>query len=185
VPGIAGTAVAQAGTEVRLRDTELGRVGKGLKAALGVLDFRLKRRRISKFEYERQSALLSGTGDWSGFSHADLVIEAVFEDLEIKQQVMSDIEAVVAPDAVIATNTSTIPISEIGALMRYPQRFLGMHYFSPVDRMPLLEVIPGANTSPSAIADGGAVRAEDGEDGDRGRRQPGLLGEPDPFSLYE
>jgi 3-hydroxyacyl-CoA dehydrogenase/enoyl-CoA hydratase/3-hydroxybutyryl-CoA epimerase len=65
---------------------------------------------------------------------------------------MSDIEAVVGPDAVIATNTSTIPISEIGALMRYPQRFLGMHYFSPVDRMPLLEVIPGANTAPSAIA---------------------------------
>ena len=150
--GIAGTAVAQAGTEVRLRDTDLSRVGKGLKAALGVLDFRLKRRRISKFEYERQTALLTGTGDWSGFSHADLVIEAVFEDLEIKQQVMSDIEAVVGPDAVIATNTSTIPISEIGALMRYPQRFLGMHYFSPVDRMPLLEVIPGANTSPSAIA---------------------------------
>jgi 3-hydroxyacyl-CoA dehydrogenase/enoyl-CoA hydratase/3-hydroxybutyryl-CoA epimerase len=144
--------VAQAGTEVRLRDTDLARVGKGLKAALGVLDFRLKRRRISRFEYERQAALLTGTGDWSGFSHADLVIEAVFEDLEIKQQVMSDIEAVVGPDAVIATNTSTIPISEIGALMRYPQRFLGMHYFSPVDRMPLLEVIPGANTAPSAIA---------------------------------
>lgn len=150
--GIAGTAVAQAGTEVRLKDTDLSRVGKGLKAALGVLDFRLKRRRISRYDYERQSALLSGTGDWSGFSHADLVIEAVFEDLEVKQQVMSDIEAVVGPDAVIATNTSTIPISDIGALMRYPQRFLGMHYFSPVDRMPLLEVIPGANTSPSAVA---------------------------------
>lgn len=150
--GIAGTAVAQAGTEVRLRDSDLARVGKGLKAALGVLDYRLKRRRISKYDYERQSALLSGAGDWTGFSHADLVIEAVFEDLEVKQQVMSDIEAVVGPDAVIATNTSTIPISDIGALMRYPRRFLGMHYFSPVDRMPLLEVIPGANTAPGTIA---------------------------------
>jgi 3-hydroxyacyl-CoA dehydrogenase/enoyl-CoA hydratase/3-hydroxybutyryl-CoA epimerase len=150
--GIAGTAVAVAGTEVRMKDADLARVGKGIKSALGVLDFRLKRRRISKYEYERQSALLSGTGDWSGFSHADLVIEAVFEDLEIKQQVMSDVEAIVGPDTVIASNTSTIPISDIGALMRYPQRFLGMHYFSPVDRMPLLEVIPAANTSPSAIA---------------------------------
>ncbi len=149
---IAGTAVAQAGTEVRLKDSDLSRVGKGLKAALGVLDYRFKRRRISKYEYERQSALLSGAGDWSGFSHADMVIEAVFEDLEVKRQVMSDIEAVVDPSAVIATNTSTIPISDIGALMRYPQRFLGMHYFSPVDRMPLLEVIPGANTAPSTIA---------------------------------
>ena len=137
---------------MRIKDADLPRVGKGLKSALGVLDYRLKRRRISKYDYERQTALLSGSGDWTGFSHADLVIEAVFEDLEIKQQVMGDIEAVVAPEAVIATNTSTIPIPEIGALMRYPQRFLGMHYFSPVDRMPLLEVIPSANTAPGAIA---------------------------------
>ncbi len=150
--GIAGTAVAQAGVEVRLKDTELGRVGKGLKAALAILDGRLKRRRITRHEYDRRAALCSGTGDWSGFRRADLVLEAVFEDLEVKRAVLAELEGVVGAETVVATNTSTIPIGQIGSAMRRPQRFLGMHFFSPVDRMPLLEVIPGPATAPEAIA---------------------------------
>ena len=126
--------------------------GKGLKAALGILDGRLKRRRITKQEYERLAALLSGTGDYSGFPRADLVIEAVFEDLEVKRTVVAELEGALADRALIATNTSTIPITDIAAGARHPGRILGMHFFSPVDRMPLLEVIPGAATSPDAIA---------------------------------
>jgi 3-hydroxyacyl-CoA dehydrogenase/enoyl-CoA hydratase/3-hydroxybutyryl-CoA epimerase len=149
---IAGTAVSRAEVEARLKDTDLVRVGRGLKAALGVLDARLQRRRITRYEYERLSALLSGTADWSGFRQADLVIEAVFEDLEVKRRVVAEIEAAVAGEAVIATNTSTIPISRIAEGMRRPERFVGMHFFSPVERMPLLEVIPSATTDPSTVA---------------------------------
>lgn len=149
---IAGTAVAQAGVEVRMKDADLQRVGKGLSVATGILDERLKRRQVTRYEHTRLSALLSGTGDYSGFPGVDLVIEAVFEDLEVKRQVMADLESVVAPEAVLATNTSTIPIEQIAAMARHPDRILGMHFFSPVDRMPLLEVIPARATSDVAIA---------------------------------
>ena len=148
---IAGTAVAQAGVEVRLKDAELGRVGKGMKAALGILDGRLKRRRITRPEYERLSALLSGTGDYSGYPRADLVIEAVFEDLSVKRTVVAELEGALTDRALIATNTSTIPITDIAAGARHPGRILGMHFFSPVDRMPLLEIIPGLATMPDTI----------------------------------
>jgi 3-hydroxyacyl-CoA dehydrogenase/enoyl-CoA hydratase/3-hydroxybutyryl-CoA epimerase len=149
--GIAGTAVAQAGVEARLKDAELSRVGKGLKAATDILRGQLSRRRISRQEYERKAALLSGSDDWRGFERADLVIEAVFEDLAVKRQVMAEVEAVLRPEAVLASNTSTIPIANIAEGAQHAERVLGMHFFSPVDRMPLLEVIPTAHTAPAAI----------------------------------
>jgi 3-hydroxyacyl-CoA dehydrogenase/enoyl-CoA hydratase/3-hydroxybutyryl-CoA epimerase len=86
-----------------------------------------------------------------GFERADLVIEAVFEDLEVKRSVVAHLEAVLEPTAVIASNTSTIPITRIAEGAARPERVLGMHFFSPVDRMPLLEVIPGERTGPDAI----------------------------------
>jgi 3-hydroxyacyl-CoA dehydrogenase/enoyl-CoA hydratase/3-hydroxybutyryl-CoA epimerase len=149
--GIAGTAVAQAGVEVRLRDTDLARVASGLKAAREVLDDRLKRRRMDRHEHARQVALLSGGVDYSGFRRADLVIEAVFEDLRVKQQVLAEVEAASAERTVFASNTSTIPIGEIAANGRRPERVIGMHFFSPVARMPLLEVIPAAGTDPEVV----------------------------------
>ncbi|HET7025460.1 MAG TPA: fatty acid oxidation complex subunit alpha FadJ [Gemmatimonadales bacterium] len=149
--GIAGTAVSNAAVEVRLKDADLARVGKGLRTATGLLDERLKRRRITQPEYQRLTALLSGAEDWRGFRHVDLVIEAVFEDLTVKRQVLKEVESA-APDAVFATNTSTIPIGDIAAEAARPERVIGMHFFSPVDKMPLLEVIPSARTGPEAIA---------------------------------
>ncbi len=150
--GIAGTAVANAQVDVRLRDTDLSRVGKGLKAATDILTGRLKRRRISKYEFQRQAALLSGGSDSAGFQRADLVVEAVFEDLEVKRKVLADTEAITRPEAIFATNTSTIPIGDIAARAGRPAQVLGMHFFSPVDRMPLLEVIPTEQTAPDTIA---------------------------------
>src|SRR6185295_913900 len=82
---------------------------------------------------------------------ADLVIEAVFEDLDVKRGVIRSLEQVVTPGAVIASNTSTIPIADIAAGAARPERVLGMHFFSPVEKMPLLEVIPTEATSPEAI----------------------------------
>ncbi|HLB53886.1 MAG TPA: 3-hydroxyacyl-CoA dehydrogenase NAD-binding domain-containing protein, partial [Gemmatimonadales bacterium] len=150
--GIAGTAVSQAEVEVRLKDADLPRVGRGLHAALKLLGGQLERRRISRLEYQRKAALLSGSGDWRGFEHTDLLIEAVFEDLVVKRQVFAQAEEVLPPEAVLASNISTIPIAKIADGARHPQRILGMHFFSPVDRMPLLEVIPATGTAPNAIA---------------------------------
>jgi 3-hydroxyacyl-CoA dehydrogenase/enoyl-CoA hydratase/3-hydroxybutyryl-CoA epimerase len=149
---IAGTAVLNAEVEARLKDAELPRVGKGLKAALGILDERLKRRRLTRPQHQRLAGLLSGTGDYSGFTRVDLVIEAVFEDLAIKRRVLAEVEAEIHPEAIFATNTSTIPIRDIAAGARRPGRVIGMHFFSPVERMPLLEVIPAERTDPSTIA---------------------------------
>lgn len=150
--GIAGTAVATAQVDVRLKDTDLTRVGKGLKAATDILTGRLKRRRISKFEFQRLAALLSGGNDNTGFQRADLVVEAVFEDLEVKRKVLADTEAATPERTIFATNTSTIPIADIAAQASRPGQVLGMHFFSPVDRMPLLEVIPTERTSPDTVA---------------------------------
>ena len=150
--GIAGTAVAQAGVEARLKDSDLPRVGKGLAAATEILKGQLTRRRITRFEYDRKAALLSGGWGFSGFERADVVIEAVFEDLDVKRRVMHDLEEAVRPETILASNTSTIPIGSIAEGAKHPERMLGMHFFSPVDRMPLLEVIPTALTAPVAIA---------------------------------
>ncbi|MGQ0702746.1 MAG: fatty acid oxidation complex subunit alpha FadJ [Gemmatimonadales bacterium] len=150
--GIAGTAVAQAGVEVRLKDADLPRVGRGLNAALGILRGQLERRRITRTEFRSKAARLTGSGDWRGFERADLLIEAVFEDLAVKRQVFTEAEQALSPHAVLASNTSTIPIAQIAEGTSHPERILGMHFFSPVDRMPLLEVIPASETGSDAIA---------------------------------
>ncbi|HEV8178308.1 MAG TPA: 3-hydroxyacyl-CoA dehydrogenase NAD-binding domain-containing protein, partial [Gemmatimonadales bacterium] len=149
--GIAGTAALNVEVDTRLKDSDLTRVGKGLKSATGLLKERLARRRLTRPQYERLSALISGGTDFSGFSRADLVIEAVFEELDVKRQVLAEVEAEIRPDTIFATNTSTIPIHQIAARARHPERVLGMHFFSPVDRMPLLEVIPTEATSRDTI----------------------------------
>lgn len=149
--GIGGTAVAQAGVDVRFRDENLEAVGRGITAARRILDDRKKRRRITRHEHKRLIALLSGGTDWSGFGAADLVIEAVPEDLNIKHEVFRIIEARVRADAVLASNTSTIPIANIASVTAHPERMLGMHFFSPVEKMPLLEVIVTDQTAPSAV----------------------------------
>jgi 3-hydroxyacyl-CoA dehydrogenase/enoyl-CoA hydratase/3-hydroxybutyryl-CoA epimerase len=149
--GIAGTAVTTARVEVRFKDAELFRVGKGIRAALDLVQSQLTRRRISRPEYERLAALVSGGVDYRGFERAELVIEAVFEDLAVKQRVIEELEAVVDPTAVLASNTSTIPIARIAERARHPGRIVGMHFFSPVDRMPLLEVIPSDRTDADSV----------------------------------
>ncbi len=150
--GIAGTAVVQAGVDVRLRDADLPRVAKGLAVAREIVDERLKRRSITPSEHARLTALLSGGDGYAGFGAAGLVIEAVFEDLAVKQTVLRECEAVVPAHAVFASNTSTIPIAQIAAGANRPEQVIGMHFFSPVARMPLLEVIPSARTAPATVS---------------------------------
>ena len=149
--GIAGTAALVASVEVRMKDADLARVGRGVKNAIDVLANRFRKRRMTRPEFERQRALITGTADYQGFGRAELVIEAVFEELGVKRQVLAEIESAVSAKAVIGTNTSTIPIAEIAAEAQHPDRVLGMHFFSPVEKMPLLEVIPTDRTSVDAL----------------------------------
>jgi 3-hydroxyacyl-CoA dehydrogenase/enoyl-CoA hydratase/3-hydroxybutyryl-CoA epimerase len=150
--GIAGTAVAQAGVDVRMKDADLARVAHGLREARAILDDRLKRRRITKYEHARLIALLSGGDSYAGFWRAELAIEAVFEEITVKQSVLREFESATPDTAVFASNTSTIPITSIAEAARVPARVIGMHFFSPVAKMPLLEVIPGAHTAPGVVS---------------------------------
>jgi len=149
--GIASIAV-QHGTLVRLKDADHARVAKGYAAVREVLKERLTRKQITKIQYSDYMALIGGTVDYSGFGNVDLVIEAVFEDLAVKHQVLRETEAAIHPSAIFATNTSTIPIGLIAQASSRPERVLGMHFFSPVHKMPLLEVIATSKTHPQVTA---------------------------------
>lgn len=107
--------------------------------------------------------LLSGCTDYSGFHQMDVVIEAVFEDLKLKQQMVADVEHYCAPHTVFASNTSSLPIAQIAALSQRPEQVIGLHYFSPVDKMPLVEVIPHAGTSEVTIATTVALAQKQGK----------------------
>ena len=149
--GIASIAVQQ-GTLVRMKDADHARVGKGYAAVRSVLGDRLKKRQITPLQMSDYMSLLGGTTDYSGFASVDLVIEAVFEDPSVKHQVIRELEEVVKSDTIIASNTSTIPIATIAEASSKPWRVLGMHFFSPVHKMPLLEVITTPRTLPEVTA---------------------------------
>jgi len=144
--GIASIA-AQQGTLVRLKDADPGRVGKGLAAARDVMRDRLTKKQITRQQLDDYMTLIGGTTDYSGFRNVDLVIEAVFEDLGVKQAVLQETEAVTRAEAIFASNTSTIPIARLASVSTRPQQVIGMHFFSPVPKMPLLEVIVTPQTS--------------------------------------
>ncbi len=149
--GIASIAV-QSGTLVRFKDADLARVGAGLAAVRGVLKDRLTKKQITRQQFDDQMLLAGGTVDYSGFTNVDLVIEAVFEDLAVKQRVLGEVESVTPDDAIFASNTSTIPIAKIAEASQRPDRVVGMHFFSPVHKMPLLEVIVTPRTANQVTA---------------------------------
>ena len=149
--GIAGAA-ADVGVPVRLKDASTEALGRGLRHIRDVFEERRARGSLSRLEVEKRMDRLSATLDHSGFGRAELVIEAVFEDLELKQRVLAETEAATGDRCVFASNTSSIPIGEIAKVSRRPGQVLGMHFFSPVHRMPLLEVIVTADTLADALA---------------------------------
>jgi len=127
------------------------------------LEGRVRSGAISRFDVDRLMARLYPTGDDADLARADLVIEAVFEDLDLKRRVLADVEAVIEPGAVFASNTSALPIGDIAARARHPERVLGMHYFSPVPKMPLLELVVTDRTSDEAIATARAFGVRQGK----------------------
>jgi 3-hydroxyacyl-CoA dehydrogenase / enoyl-CoA hydratase / 3-hydroxybutyryl-CoA epimerase len=149
--GIAAAA-SEAGVPVRLKDATTEALGRGMKYARGIWEERLKRRSLTRLDLEKRVDRISPSLDYRGFRRADLVIEAVFEDLDLKRRVLAETEAATRDECVFATNTSSIPIGDIARGSRRPERVLGMHFFSPVNKMPLLEIVVTPETGAPALA---------------------------------
>lgn len=150
--GIASVTALKAGLPVRIKDINLTGVNHALQYSWELLSKKVKRRQLKAAERQQQMARISGGTDYQGFSQRDLVIEAVFEDLALKQQMVSEIESHCQPHTIFASNTSSLPIGDIAANAQRPENVIGLHFFSPVDKMPLVEVIPHANTSAQTLA---------------------------------
>ena len=140
-----------------ITDLDQERVDKGLAAIHGEIDSLVGKKRLSADGANRLRALISGTTDLADFADCDFVIEAVFEDLSIKQQVFADLEKHVAPTCVLATNTSSLSVSEMAVDLAHPERVVGFHFFNPVAVMPLLEVVRAAETDNPTLATALAV----------------------------
>lgn len=139
--GIATVSALRAGSRVRIKEVDPAGVARAQAYVAKVLQGRVKRRRMREFEAEKTQLRVTGSSDWAGFTDSDLVIEAVFEDLGLKQNILREVEGIVSPETVFASNTSSLPITQIAAASSRPETVLGMHYFSPVEKMPLVEVI--------------------------------------------
>jgi len=149
--GIASVTAINAGLPVRIKDISLEGVNHALKTSWELLSKKVKRRQLTPAQRQQQMARITGGIDYQGFSQRDVVIEAVFEDLALKQQMVSEVEAHCQPHTLFASNTSSLPIEEIAAKAQRPENVIGLHYFSPVEKMPLVEVIPHLNTSTATL----------------------------------
>ncbi|HCB2207875.1 TPA: fatty acid oxidation complex subunit alpha FadJ [Citrobacter farmeri] len=150
--GIAYVTACKGGLPVRIKDINPKGINHALKYSWDQLETKVRRRHIKTSERDKQLALISGSVDYRGFSHRDLVIEAVFEDLSLKQQMVAEVEQNCASHTIFASNTSSLPIGDIAAKAARPEQVIGLHFFSPVEKMPLVEVIPHATTSGKTIA---------------------------------
>ena len=145
-------AAARAGIDVMLKDVSLDAAERGKSHAAAVLDKAVTRGRMTPEARDEVLARITPTADPADLAGCDTVIEAVFEDPALKASVYGEVQDVVSPDALLASNTSTLPISELAAGVSRPDAFIGMHFFSPVDKMPLVEIIKGDRTSPETVA---------------------------------
>jgi len=150
--GISHVSVAKAKVPVRIKDVSNDGVLNALNYNYKLFEKQRKRRIISKAGLQSKMLQLSGGIDFTSFNHIDVVIEAVFEDLDLKQKMVADIEANAKPETIFATNTSSLPIHKIAEKAERPENIVGLHYFSPVEKMPLVEVIPHETTSEETIS---------------------------------
>ncbi|CAM3890153.1 fatty acid oxidation complex subunit alpha FadJ [Xenorhabdus thuongxuanensis] len=161
--GIANVTVTRGNLPVRIKDINEKGINQALKYTWDLLSKRVKQRRLKSSERSRQMSLLTGTTDYSGFKQADIIVEAVFEDLVLKRKMVAEIEENTKPETIFASNTSSLPIHKIAEAATRPEQVIGLHYFSPVDKMPLVEVIPHAGTSEKTIATAVALAKKQGK----------------------
>lgn len=140
------------GIDIRMKDINWNAVGLGYGAARKIYDQLVKKRRLKPFEAHIKFHKIGGTIDYASLKGADFVVEAAVENLDIKRQIFKELEEVVSKETIIASNTSSLTIKDMSRDMAHPERFVGMHFFNPVNRMPLVEVVAGPKSSPEAIA---------------------------------
>lgn len=150
--GIAYVTASKGKLPVRIKDIKPAGINHALQYSWQQLDKKVRRRHIRPQERDNDMALISGTTDYRGFAGRDIVIEAVFEDLALKQQMVAEVEQHCSPQTIFASNTSSLPIGDIAAKAARPENIIGLHFFSPVEKMPLVEVIAHAQTSERTIA---------------------------------
>jgi len=154
--GVMGGGIAQLfaekGISVRMKDINTKAVGAGLQEAWQIFSKRQKKGILTAIQARDGFDRITGTTDYSGFAAADFAVEAVVEDMGIKKSVLRDFEAVARESAIFASNTSSLSITEMATASRHPERVLGMHFFNPVEKMPLVEVVRGKKTSKEAVS---------------------------------
>lgn len=165
--GLMGSGIADVsvnnGYRVLLKDQSVEQAAKGKKAVWSDLESKRKKHIISEFERDRISSLVTPTETYNGFENTGMVIEAVFEDLDLKQSILKEVEEVANGDCIFASNTSSLPIHKIAEAAQRPEQVVGMHYFSPVPKMPLLEIITTDQTADWVTATAREVGIQQGK----------------------
>lgn len=150
--GIAHVSAIKAKLPVRIKEVSSNGIAHALNYSAKLLQKKIKKKQLSDFQAKRLLAQITGDIQFRGQGNTDVMIEAVFEDLALKQQMVKEVEQQCSASTIFASNTSSIPIKDIAAGAVRPEQIVGLHYFSPVEKMPLVEVIPHAATSPEAIS---------------------------------
>jgi 3-hydroxyacyl-CoA dehydrogenase/enoyl-CoA hydratase/3-hydroxybutyryl-CoA epimerase len=153
--GVMGGGIAQLFAEksipIRMKDLNTQGLTAGMEQASRIFKSQVKKRRINARQYLQKLNYISPVADYSGFHSTDLVIEAIVEKMDVKKKVLAEVESFISEDCVVASNTSSLSITEMASAMKKPERFGGMHFFNPVSRMPLIEVIRGEKSSDETI----------------------------------
>jgi len=153
--GIMGGGIAQLfsdrGVWARLKDINQEAIAKGLKAAYDVYAQAMKRKKAKPYDVAAKMAMISGTVDYSGFGDADIVIEAVVENMDVKKKVFAEVSAILPAKTILASNTSSLSVTEMARASKDPSRVIGFHFFNPVHRMPLIEIITTELTSQQTL----------------------------------
>lgn len=154
--GIMGGGIAQIlsykDITVRLKDINYEAIAHGLKAASRVFQQAVKKRKLKRAQAEAKMAMITGTVETSGFSNVDCIIEAVVENMDIKKKVFEELGNIIPPETIVCSNTSALSVREMSRATKDPSRVIGFHFFNPVHRMPLVEIIKTEVTSPETIA---------------------------------
>jgi len=161
--GIAFVTATKANVPVRVKDINHKGISQALKYSYQLLNKKVKRRFLLNSEMQKQLAMITGSIDYTGFKALDIVIEAVFEDLTLKQNMVAEVEDNCHDNTIFASNTSSLPIGKIAAKAKRPENVIGLHYFSPVDKMPLVEIIPHDKTSDQTISNTVAFAKKQGK----------------------
>lgn len=172
--GISWVSLDKTQARVRVLDPNPQAAGNARLFCRRLLARRVQQRRLRPIEVEVCLARLTSTTEAQGLGQTDLLIEAVFEDKALKQQLLSQLEPQLPEQAIIASNTSALSVTELATVLRHPQRFIGMHYFSPVEKMPLVELVVGEQTSDLAIQTALAFARQQGKTPILVRDSPGF-----------